>query len=43
LVVNPAAGLSDELITIEKIKTVLDAGIQDVRSLLNTSLEKLQL
>ena len=43
LVVNPAAGLSDELITIEKIKTVLDAGIQDVRSLLNTSLEKFQL
>lgn len=42
LVVNPAAGLSDELITIEKIKTVLKAGLQDVRKLLAASVEKLQ-
>jgi len=41
LVVNPAAGLSHELITIEKIKSVLDAGLTDVRKLLSTSLFKL--
>ena len=41
LVVNPAAGLSDEVITIDKIKTVLDSGLQDVRLLLSASLGKL--
>ncbi|MDG2091054.1 MAG: S-methyl-5'-thioinosine phosphorylase [Gammaproteobacteria bacterium] len=41
LVVNPAAGLSDEVITIDKIKTILDSGLQDVRLLLSASLGKL--
>ena len=41
LVVNPAAGLSDELITIDKIREVLDTGLQDVRTLLAASLTNL--
>lgn len=41
LVVNPAAGLSDELITIDKIKAVLDEGLQSVRELLSASLSQL--
>ena len=41
LVVNPAAGLSDELITIDKIKSVLDEGLQEVRALLSASLSQL--
>ncbi len=40
LVVNPAAGLSDEVINIGNIKTVLEAGIHDVRKLLSVSLVK---
>lgn len=41
LVVNPAAGLSDEDITIEKIKMVLNEGLQDVRELLAACVAKL--
>lgn len=41
LVVNPAAGLSDKLITIDKIKSVLDKGLQEVRGLLSASLSQL--
>ncbi len=41
LVVNPAAGLSDENITIEKIKEVLTEGLQDVRKLLGACVAKL--
>jgi 5'-methylthioinosine phosphorylase len=41
LVVNPAAGLSEELITIERIKSVLETGLQDVRKLLTASLARL--
>jgi len=41
LVVNPAAGLSEEKITIEKIKKVLDEGLQDVRYLLGACVTKL--
>lgn len=41
LVVNPAAGLSDEKITIEKIKEVLNEGLQNVRKLLTACAEKL--
>ncbi len=41
LVVNPAAGLSKEIISIDKIKKVLDSGLQDVRKLLSACIEKL--
>ncbi len=41
LVVNPAAGLSKEIISIDKIKKVLDDGLQDVRKLLSACVEKL--
>ena len=41
LVVNPAAGLNDEVLRIDKIKTVLDLGLQDIRKLLSASLSKL--
>ncbi len=41
LVVNPGAGLSDEIITIEKIKNVLSAGLQDVRVLLAEAIKLL--
>ena len=34
LVVNPGAGLSDTLITMEDIQTVIDTGMQQVKSLL---------
>ena len=35
LVVNPAAGMSDTLITIDDIKEVLTAGMQDVKNILS--------
>ncbi len=41
LVVNPAAGLSKETITIDKIKKVLSEGLQDVRKLLGACVVKL--
>jgi 5'-methylthioinosine phosphorylase len=41
LVVNPAAGLSAEDITIEKIKKVLGEGLKDVRKLLAACVLKL--
>lgn len=41
LVVNPAAGLSENIITIEKIKKVLNEGLQDVRKLLGACVAKL--
>ena len=41
LVVNPAAGLSNEVIAIDKIKTILDTGLQDIRKLLSVSIIKL--
>jgi 5'-methylthioinosine phosphorylase len=41
LVVNPAAGLSEEIISIDKIKKVLDDGLQEVRKLLSACIEKL--
>lgn len=41
LVVNPAAGLSEDKITIEEIKKVLDEGLQDVRKLLRACVTKL--
>ncbi|MFL2840343.1 MAG: S-methyl-5'-thioinosine phosphorylase [Pseudohongiellaceae bacterium] len=41
LVVNLGAGLSNEVIAIDKIKTVLDAGLQDIRKLLSGSVIKL--
>tara|TARA_R110000824_G_scaffold288508_3_gene476745 strand:- start:69375 stop:70133 length:759 start_codon:yes stop_codon:yes gene_type:complete len=38
LVVNPAAGLSDELISLDAIKKVLSTGLDDIRSLISASL-----
>lgn len=42
LVVNPAAGLSDELITMEQIGVVLEKGMQDVKALLAATLSRLE-
>ena len=41
LVVNPAAGKSDGIITMEEIKAVLDGGMQRVRDLLAETLRQL--
>lgn len=41
VIVNPAAGLTEELISIDEIKAVLTSGLQDVRRLLSASLVKL--
>lgn len=41
LVVNPAAGCSDELITMQQIMQVLDAGMEDIKRLLAATLSRL--
>ena len=38
LVVNPAAGKSDDLITMDEIRAVIDSGMSEVRDIIAASL-----